>query len=216
MTNIARATSSMGLVTLAGLAWALTWALTAHAEDSYDNGRVAGRTQSAPFWGFPPSTIFAYGENPTVEFPPRNVVRRHSARTTGLNSYCVRTCDGRYFPASSDDRQSVAERCKALCPASETKVFSGFSIEKSSSRDGKLYSAIPNAFRYRKEMVSGCTCNGKDVGLANIKIEEDKTLRRGDIVVTENGLEVVRRIDDGQPSFSAASKTVTTRYNFRL
>ena len=64
--------------------------------------------------------------------------------------------------------------------------------------------------------LTNCGYNGKDVGLANIKIEDDKTLRRRDIVVTENGLEVVRRIDDGQPSFSAASKAVTSRYNFRL
>ena len=53
---------------------------------------------------------------------------------------------------------------------------------------------MPNAFRYRTEIVAGCTCNGKDqVGLAPIKIENDPTLRKGDLVVGANGLMVAGR-----------------------
>jgi len=34
--------------------------------------------------------------------------------------------------------------------------------------------------------VAGCTCNGKDqLGLAPVKIEDDPTLRKGDIVAGE-------------------------------
>jgi hypothetical protein len=131
-----------------------------------------------------------------------------------MNSYCVRTCDGRYFPASAGDNQSRAEGCKSLCPASETRLFSGSSIENASSKDGKSYSALPSAFRYRKELVAGCSCNGKDlIGLASIKAEDDKTLRRGDMVATNDGLEVVNSVPDGRPSFAAASTSVRKRFN---
>ena len=47
-------------------------------------------------------------------------------------------------------------------------------------RAGKPYSELPNAFRYRNEIVAGCTCNGKDqFGLAPVKIENDPTLAQG-------------------------------------
>jgi len=128
-----------------------------------------------------------------------------------VNSFCVRTRDGRYFPA---DQQSRAEGCRSFCPASETKLFSGSSIEDAATKDGKTYSSLPNAFRYRREMVPGCTCNGKDVvGLATVKIEEDKTLRKGDIVAREVGLEVVNRVGTSSPSFLTASKSIRNQFD---
>jgi hypothetical protein len=143
----------------------------------------------------------------------RTMARPRSTEATGLNSFCVRTCDGRYFPTSSQDKQSAAEGSKNLCPSSEAKIFTGNSIDEASSKDGKPYSALPNAFRYRKELVPGCTCNGKDViGLASIKIEDDKTLRRGDLVANKGGFESVSRAGNGQASFSAASDTVRNQF----
>jgi hypothetical protein len=55
------------------------------------------------------------------------------------------------------DNESRAEGCKSLCPASEIKVFYGNSIGEASSKEGKPYSALSNALRYRKELVAGCT-----------------------------------------------------------
>jgi hypothetical protein len=64
--------------------------------------------------------------------------------------------------------------------------------------------------------VAGCTCNGKDqVGLAPVKIEDDPTLRRGDIVAGENGLLVAGRSADKRGaslSFSPASSKVRAKY----
>jgi hypothetical protein len=49
--------------------------------------------------------------------------------------------------------------------------------------------------------------NGKDpVGLANIALKDDKTLRRGDIVATEGRLEVVRNVSEGEPDLATLSK----------
>ena len=108
---------------------------------------------------------------------------------------------------------SSAEGCKNLCPASETKVFFGSSIDSATSKDGKAYSALPNAFRYRKELVSGCTCNGKDVvGLASVSIKNDKTLRRGVLVAGAAGLEVVNRVEERRLGFAKASAPTRSKY----
>ena len=134
----------------------------------------------------------------------------------GGQAYCVRTCDGRYFPVPASDNASRAASCNKLCPASETKLFYGSSIDNASADNGKSYSDLPNAFRYRNELVANCTCNGKDqVGLAQLKIEDDPTLRKGDIVAGENGLLVAGRSGDrrgAELNFSPASEKVRAKY----
>ena len=112
----------------------------------------------------------------------------------GGTAYCVRGCDGRYFPAQGTDAESKAQSCKSFCPASETSLVYGSEIDDATTESGKSYSDLPNAFRYRNEMVAGCTCNGKDpVGLAQVKVENDPTLRKGDIVASADGLVVASR-----------------------
>jgi hypothetical protein len=134
----------------------------------------------------------------------------------GGQAYCVRTCDGRYFPIGASDGQSRAASCNSFCPASETKVVYGSTIDHAATENGKPYSELPNAFRYRNEMVAGCTCNGKDqLGLAPVKIEDDPTLRKGDIVAGANGLVVAARTSDRRGAslnFSPASASVRAKY----
>src|SRR6202165_5744013 len=102
--------------------------------------------------------------------------------------------NARYFPISASDNQSRAASCNSFCPASETKVVYGSNIDDAATESGKPYSELPNAFRYRNELVAGCTCNGKDqVGLAPVKIENDPTLRKGDLIAGDNGLMVAGR-----------------------
>ena len=64
--------------------------------------------------------------------------------------------------------------------------------------------------------MAGCTCNGKDqIGLAPVKIEDDPTLRKGDIVAGENGLLVAGRSADKRGAalnFSPASDKVRAKY----
>lgn len=134
----------------------------------------------------------------------------------GGQAYCVRSCDGRYFPISASDNQSRAASCNSFCPASDTKIVYGSSIDTAATETGKPYSELPNAFRYRNEIVAGCTCNGKDqLGLASIKIENDPTLRKGDIVAGESGLVVANRGADKRGAalnFSPASNSLRARY----
>ena len=108
-------------------------------------------------------------------------------------AFCVRLCDGRYFPLTSSGIDGEAKTCNALCPASRTRVFHGGSIEAAVAAEGGRYASLANAFLYRKQLVDGCTCNGKTAfGLARQNIASDPTLRAGDIVATANGLKVFR------------------------
>ena len=149
-------------------------------------------------------------------YAPRGEGRSRYSGGGGGQAYCVRTCDGRYFPVTASDNASRAASCNKLCPASETKLFYGSSIDNAAADNGKSYSELPNAFRYRNELVGGCTCNGKDqIGLAPVKIEDDPTLRKGDIVAGENGLLVAGRSADkrgAELNFSPASEKVSARF----
>jgi hypothetical protein len=137
-------------------------------------------------------------------------------RFTGGQAYCVRTCDGRYFPISGPSNESRAAACNSFCPASETRLVYGSNIDNAATEAGKPYSELPNAFRYRDEVVAGCTCNGKNrLGLAQIKIEDDPTLRKGDLVVGANGLMVAGRGADQRGAalnFSPAPRRLSARY----
>ena len=103
--------------------------------------------------------------------------------------FCVRTCDGRYFPLSRSATAQPAQTCNSLCPASKTKVFSGSEISSAVAADGSRYAALDHAFLYRKETVENCTCNGiTTYGLVTLDARGDPTLRPGDLIATEDGV----------------------------
>ena len=181
---------------------------SAYAQDFFSLfGNVFGgkSSRSAPVLSFAPDQPVEDGR-----------MRRQAVRSVS-GSYCVRTCDGRYFPIPAAGGQSKAETCKSFCPAAETRVYSGGSIDHAIADNGKSYSESPNAFRFRDELVSNCSCNGKDpVGLAQIKIEDDRTVRRGDLVAGANGLMVIGRSAGGRRAalqFSPASPDLQARYS---
>jgi hypothetical protein len=155
----------------------------AHAEDFL----------SALFGGFrmrpSPEIRMPFGNDDSLRYDvPRQRVYG------GGTAYCVRGCDGRYFPAQGADSQSKAQSCRSFCPAAETSLVYGGNIDEATTVTGKSYSDLPNAFRYRNEIVAGCTCNGKDpAGLAQVKAQDDPTMRKGDIVAGSDGLVVASR-----------------------
>jgi hypothetical protein len=126
-------------------------------------------------------------------------------------AYCVRLCDGRFFPIQRQANQSPAQACNSFCPASQTRIYSGSTIDNSVGPDGKAYRDLGTAFVYREKIVAGCTCNGKDAfGLVNTPVAEDPTLRPGDIVATNNGL---MAYNGGTSSKTAANFTPIASYS---
>ena len=101
----------------------------------------------------------------------------------------MRLCDGRYFPIQRHANATPAQLCSAMCPATNTRIFSGGDINRAVSPDGRSYADLDNAFVYRERVVDNCSCNGKDAfGLAPLNVASDPTLRTGDIVATNTGL----------------------------
>jgi hypothetical protein len=135
----------------------------------------------------PSATAYAdpFQWNPFAPRPPETP----RLETGGSAAFCVRVCDGRFFPIPRSLGVSPAQTCSSFCPATATKVYHGGSIEHAVASDGKRYSELSTAFVYRDKIVTGCTCNGKDAfGLVNTPVDDDATLRPGDIVATNNGL----------------------------
>jgi hypothetical protein len=121
----------------------------------------------------------------------------------GGKAFCVRLCDGRYYPITSGSSNSTpVQMCSAMCPAAKTKVFHGGEIESAADSTGMRYSKLDQAFAYRKSVVPGCSCNGKDAyGLVTVDVATDPTLRAGDMVATADGLKAVgRKSADAAPA----------------
>lgn len=213
MSVILRKSASYSIVIMASV----TMSQAVQAQDFLSAlfGGFAKRHQAPATQPLPFADEGRFGEqnigDPTSDMRPR-VGRGGGDR----QAYCVRTCDGRYFPISASDGQSRAASCNNFCPASETKIVYGSSIEQAATHNGKPYSELPNAFRYRTELVAGCTCNGKDqTGLSPVKIENDPTLRKGDIVAGADGLMVARNTADKRGAsldMSPASQAIRAKY----
>jgi hypothetical protein len=207
--------AALGLAALCALALAPA----AHAQDFFAVlfGGPGDSPQPDPYIRQPYAAEGGPSISRRIQAPRPHPVSSSSAASSGGSAYCVRSCDGRYFPLASSGTQSPEASCKSFCPATETKVVYGSNIENAATERGKAYSDLPNAFRYRKEMVAGCTCNGKDqIGLEPVKIEKDPTLRKGDIVAGSDGLMVANRDADKRGAslnFSPASKSITSRYH---
>lgn len=119
---------------------------------------------------------------------PMDVLPQMEAeRPTRTVAYCVRMCDGHYFPMSTTEDADA--KCAAFCPNAEARVFRGGGvIDDAASADGRSYSAIPNAYLYRTKLQDTCSCTGKGpLGVVSPALEYDDTLRNGDIVMTKDG-----------------------------
>ena len=124
------------------------------------------------------------------------------------SAYCVRTCDGHYFPVRAQGDMNPAQMCQTFCPSAQTKMFSGGGIDHAVAPDGSHYRDLKTAFLYRKQLVSNCTCNGKTpFGLARMDIQDDPTLARGDMVMTQDGLMAVVGRNQNGPQFAKVDES---------
>jgi hypothetical protein len=146
----------------------------------------------------PLANFFADPFQQNQPVPPRPV-----ASSSGP-SFCVRSCDGKYFPLTRGNASPV-QMCQAFCPASPTKVFYGSHIDSATTATGERYADSENAFAYRKALRADCTCNGRDAaGLAPVDLTLDASLRAGDVIATTDGLVAYSGIkvgNDQSPEF---------------
>ncbi|MGW1419241.1 DUF2865 domain-containing protein [Bradyrhizobium manausense] len=130
---------------------------------------------------------FASQQNPAGQPQYAPPARAAAAGGSGP-AFCVRSCDGKYFPLMRG-LASPAQMCQAFCPASATKVFFGSSIDSAYSQTGERYADSENAFAYRKALRADCTCNGREpAGLAPVDLTLDSSLKAGDVIATTDGL----------------------------
>ena len=172
----------MLLVAIAALTGVFALPRAASAENLFD--LLFGGAQKQQHQASSQANFFAdpFGQQPAPA-PSRPVASAGSGP-----AFCVRSCDGRYFPLSRANATPV-QMCQAFCPASPTKVFYGSSIDSASSATGERYADSENAYAFRKALRADCTCNGRDAaGLAPVDLTLDTSLRAGDVIATTNGL----------------------------
>lgn len=184
---------------------------------------IGAAAREAPYAAAPDQDArFAYAAaSPPVPadiMPPLSI----TPRLPGHTRFCVRLCDGRYFPLSAPAASSgatAARMCMALCPAATTAVFRGDTIDDATADNGERYANLKNAFVYRQKIVPGCTCDGKNgYGLAQIDVRKDPTLRAGDIVAGSDGLKVFkdsRRADRRTADFTPLAHASRLSIEFR-
>ena len=159
---------------------------------------------------------------------PRRIVRRHDhkfgrrRRAVRHLSHRLRTNMRRIlFPGLvfggakplSDDQRA----CQRECPATETALYTyrnpGEDINQAVSLGGQPYTALPNAFRYRKEYSGACSCRRPGQSWADaLKNSDDATtLESGDIVVTDQNAKALSQPPapkpPGKPSKGGAANS---------
>lgn len=153
---------------------------------------------------------FLFGPDPTAQQAPpspRDSAPGRRARAQGTGSvgprvggsglasdprvggFCVRACDGFFFPLIKATRATRQQSCELACPAAAMDVYDGATIESARNRKGQRYSAQPHAFAFRDRASSDCLCNDPKTSQANAEraAKDDPTLQNGDILVETNG-----------------------------
>lgn len=146
-------------------------------------------------------------------FGDRRVLQPSSPEMAPSGTYrtvCVRTCDGFYFPISFSTTparfQQDQATCQQQCPAAQAVLYSypnGADINSATSINGEPYTALPNAFRYRKALDPSCGCRQPGQSWADALSHSDGGAQQGDIIVTEP---MGRRLS--QPRFDADGKPI--------
>jgi hypothetical protein len=113
---------------------------------------------------------------------------------------CVRLCDGAFFPVTSNAEAA----CGELCPDAPTALYrepaGSDKIEDAVSSRGALYTVLPVALRYRTTFDPTCTCHRAQKH--QYPVMRDATLRKGDYVMTANGVRVFE--GERRPPYSDA------------
>ena len=137
--------------------------------------------------------------------PRAAAVRAAPTPAPGPRAFCVRLCDGYFFPiplsAGPDGEADGEALCRALCPSAGVALYvlPGRSdrIDDAANGRGETYSALAAAFRYRSAAAPLCGC--RRAGEPGLAYWRDPTLKSGDAVMTVGGIVVFRGAAGGAP-----------------
>ena len=149
-----------------------------------------GDNPSLPMTISPQPSFATPSAGPGDSSEPKATKRVAAPVSTG--AFCVRLCDGFYFPAISPRGGDAA--CAVQCPDAPTALYTkrpgSDRIEDAVSMLGAKYSDLASAGRHLDSVDNTCTCRRARSDGAMPRVMEDSTLRKGDIVMTTNGLVV--------------------------
>lgn len=97
--------------------------------------------------------------------PPDRAEQSAPEQGGRFRTMCVRLCDGYYWPINNNVGRSRfyrdARACRSSC-GEESRLFFHSSSSGDASgmvdQQGRPYVQLPNAFKYRKQLVDGCRC----------------------------------------------------------
>ncbi|QGM98800.1 DUF2865 domain-containing protein [Methylocystis parvus] len=103
--------------------------------------------------------------------------------------FCVRTCDGYFFPLIKSTRATRQQSCEFACPSAPMEIYDGSTIESARNHKGQRYSSLPVAFAFRDRANSACSCNDPASSQAFFEktARNDPTLQSGDVIVENDG-----------------------------
>lgn len=153
---------------------------------------------------------------------------RRIRRSGYYRAYCVRTCDGYYFPVSNSSSRSgfrkAAQECQRRCRGSKLYYLPRHSTEVENMVDmkGRRYEKSPNAFVYRKTLIDGCSCRPMPWSAAErarhnryayrdevlkITAERERRLKEQTVARPKGWNSVKQAVAGGNPSGSSGQAT---------
>jgi hypothetical protein len=206
--------SSLPILTLVSL-FALSVTEAGQREQTQASDESTGLRVAAA-WMYDPPPIPPPIEQAAPTTPPslkrlRITVTKRRPVPAPKQLYCVRLCDGFYFPMTTLATASASREaglCNALCPDAKTAVYTLSTAEDGINAattriGGKVYNALATAFAYRRGISPHCACH--QPGYPKLALSLDLTLKAGDIVVTDKGVRQFR----GSRSFPYAERDFT-------
>lgn len=120
-----------------------------------------------------------------------------SFATTKGDGFCVRTCDGYFFPLIKSEFVTRQQSCEYACPSAPMAVYEGAAIEQAQNHRGETYESLPAAFSFRDKVTQHCSCNRPEDSQAFYTriSRSDPTLRAGDIILDRKEALVYRGSD---------------------
>lgn len=148
-----------------------------------------------------------------------------------VKAVCVRTCDGGFFPVSynysPDKNDRLTELCRAQCPNTEVLLFTyseGQEIDKATAIDGRPYTTLANAGRFKTKYEPNCGCKRPDQTWVEALANAERVLAggagtTGDFIVSpQKAIEMSKPIlpnakTPAPPKGKAAAKGATSLPN---